>query len=300
MGAMLLLHTLILYAAPSTDTLRLAMVGDLLLDRGVRAVVERHGMDALFHRDMDSIFHRCHIVIANLECPATSIRQPINKKYIFRAEPAWLFALRRHGITHLNMANNHVMDQGRKGMVDTRYNIRKAGMISVGMGNNAEEACRPLLLSRSPRPVYILSSQFVKSENWSYLPDEPSVCECREDALVERIQKIKKQSSHAYVIVMLHWGAEHRKRPEIIQRFQAHKLIDGGADCIVGHHSHTTQSIERYRGKPIYYSLGNFIFDQHRPLNSRALLLRLDITASRVHDYAHSLQIKYCSPQLVR
>ncbi len=300
MGAMLLLHTYMLHAASSADTLRMALVGDLLLDRGVRAVVERRGIDALFHRDMDSIFRQCRIVIANLECPATAIRHPINKKYIFRAESAWLFALHRHGITHLNMANNHVMDQGRKGMVDTWHNIRKAGMIPVGMGNNAEEACRPLLLTRNPRPVYILSSQYVASENWSYLPDEPSVCECRNDALVKKVQKIRKLSPHAYIIVMLHWGAEHRKRPEVIQRFQARKLIDGGADCIVGHHSHTAQSIEHYRGKPIYYSLGNFIFDQHRPINSRALLLRLDITADGLHDYALPLQIKHCTPRLER
>lgn len=300
-GAMLfffLLQSMTMQAS-SGDTLRIAFVGDLLLDRGVRKIVERRGVDALFHSTVDSVFRSCHIVVANLECPATTIEQPLHKQFTFRAEPEWLHALRRHYITHLNMANNHTMDQSRRGLVDTWKNIKKARMIPLGMGYNAHEACRPHLLARTPRPVYLLSSQFVGSENWSYLPDEPSLCECRVQPLIERIEQIKQSTPNAYVIVQLHWGAEHRLKPEMIQRVQARQLIDGGADCVLGHHTHTAQSIENYKGKPIYYSLGNFIFDQHKLINSKALLLRLDVTSNGCSDYVLPLQIKRCRPEIV-
>lgn len=103
-------------AATPPDTLRVAFVGDVMLDRGVRQSIERHGVDALFAPEIDSLFGRCGRVVANLECPATRIRRPVHKRFIFRAEPEWLADLRRHGVTHLNLANNHTMDQGREGL----------------------------------------------------------------------------------------------------------------------------------------------------------------------------------------
>ncbi|ETK10350.1 hypothetical protein T231_05435, partial [Tannerella sp. oral taxon BU063 isolate Cell 6/7/9] len=105
------------------DTLRVAFVGDVMLDRGVRQSIERQGVDALFAPEIDSLFRRCGRVVANLECPATGIRRPVHKRFIFRAEPEWLAGLRRHGVTHLNLANNHTMDQGREGLRDTRQQV---------------------------------------------------------------------------------------------------------------------------------------------------------------------------------
>ena len=99
------------------DTLTVTFTGDMLLDRGVRQIIERHHGDAgcLFSPSVDSVFAGSHIVIANLECPATAIKSPALKNFVFRGEPEWLQALQEHGITHLNLANNHSIDQGRKG-----------------------------------------------------------------------------------------------------------------------------------------------------------------------------------------
>ena len=92
------------------------MTGDILLDRGVRHVIERQGVDRLFSTAIDSVLQEADVVVGNLECPATKIKAPVMKQYIFRAEPEWLEALHRHGITHLNLANNHAIDQGREGL----------------------------------------------------------------------------------------------------------------------------------------------------------------------------------------
>ena len=95
----------------------ITLTGDILLDRGVRQVVEQKGIDQLFSAEIDSVFRTSDAVVGNLECPATKIHAPVFKQYIFRAEPEWLNDLKRHGVTHLNLANNHSIDQGRKGLI---------------------------------------------------------------------------------------------------------------------------------------------------------------------------------------
>ena len=116
------------------DTLTIAFTGDILLDRGVRKCIEKNGTDAIFSASIDSLFRTCKLVVGNLECPATKIQQRVYKRFMFRAEPEWLQTLKKHGITHLNLANNHSIDQGREGLLDTKRNIEQAGMVAVGAG----------------------------------------------------------------------------------------------------------------------------------------------------------------------
>ena len=116
----------------ASDSLSITFTGDVLLDRGVRQFVEHRSVDKLFSPFVDSVFQSSDLVVANLECPATKIQQPAFKQYIFRAEPEWLQTLKAHGITHLNIAHNHSVDQGRSGLADTKKNIKEAGMIRVG------------------------------------------------------------------------------------------------------------------------------------------------------------------------
>ncbi|MEW7291206.1 CapA family protein [Aquimarina sp. 2304DJ70-9] len=286
------------FSKKEIDKKRIIFVGDLLLDRGVRERIEHLGIGDLFHATIDSVFAESDIVIANLECPATKIEEPINKKYIFRAEPEWLPELKNHGITHLNMANNHVMDQGRKGLIDTKINILNSGLIPLGVGNNLEEACKPQLITNSPRKVYILSSLQVPSENWPFLEDKPCVCEHSFDAIAKQIKELKNNEPDSVIIVQLHWGAEHISVPLTSQKQQARILINSGADGIIGHHSHTIQSIEYYKGNPIYYSIGNFIFDQSDPINSKGLMIQIEVTKSQVVFKDTRFNIKSCVPML--
>ncbi len=284
--------------AEAPDTLRVDFVGDVLLDRGVRRAIERDGVDALFAPEVDSLFRSCHCVVANLECPATKVRQAIHKRFIFRGEPEWLDALRRHGVTHLNLANNHTMDQGRKGLSDTRQNVVRYGMTPFGMDSTADAACRPLLLSEAPRRVWIFTTLRVMSENWPYLPDRPSVCECTIDTLAARIARLRRREPRAVIIAMLHWGLEHDTLPTRRQRIEARRLVAAGADCLVGHHTHTVQPVEWIEGRPVFYGIGNFIFDPTRPLNAAALLVRMDVTRDTVRYRLHPVHIDGCTPRL--
>ena len=280
------------------STLTVVLTGDILLDRGVRRVIEHHGVGHLFSDGVDSVFQSAQVVIGNLECPATKIQAPVFKRYIFRAEPEWLDTLRQHGITHLNLANNHSIDQGREGLMDTRQNILAAGMVPIGAGANMAEASEPVLLAEQPRKVWLVPSLRLALENYAYLTDKPCVSQEPMDSLLSRVHRLRQQDSTAVIIVSLHWGAEHKLEPVPRQRHDAHMLIKAGADLLVCHHTHTLQTIEDYNGHPIYYSVGNFIFDQSSPLNSEACMVRLTIRRDTLETETIPIKIRHCVPYL--
>ena len=176
-------------SACHADTLNVVLTGDILLDRGVRRVINQHGVDHLFSDGIDSIFRSAQVVVGNLECPATKITSPVQKLYIFRGEPEWLGTLKAHGITHLNLANNHAIDQGREGLLDTRRNVEQAGIIPIGAGQNMAEASEPVLLAESPRKVWMVASLRLALENYAYLPDKPCVSQEPMDSLLNRVHR---------------------------------------------------------------------------------------------------------------
>lgn len=277
---------------------RIVFTGDILLDRGVRTVITRHGADYLFSGAVDSVFRSSDVVVGNLECPATKVKAPVQKLYIFRGEPEWLSVLRRHGFTHLNLANNHSIDQGREGLMDTRRNILRAGMTPVGADSTMAAAARPVLLTDKPRNVWLVASLRLALENFAYLANRPCVSQESMDALVARVRRLKQADPSAVIIVSLHWGGEHTLRPVPSQRLDAHRLIQAGADALVCHHTHTLQSVEYYHGKPVYYSIGNFIFDQQKPINSTAAMVQLTITADSVVAKTIPVDIRRCVPYI--
>ncbi len=285
-------------AQSDADTLNIVFTGDILLDRGVRKVIEQHGAGHLFSDGVDSVFHSAQIVVGNLECPATKIKSPVFKQFIFRGEPEWLDTLQQHGITHLNLANNHSIDQGREGLMDTRRNILAAGMVPAGAGANMKEAAEPVLLADYPRKVWLVPSLRLALENYAYLTDKPCVSQEPMDSLLSRVYNLRQQDSTAVIIVSLHWGQEHKSAPVPRQRHDAHMLILAGADVLVCHHTHTLQTIEDYGGHKIYYSVGNFIFDQSKPLNSEACMVRLRVRRESLDVETIPVEIRHCVPYL--
>ena len=281
------------------DTATIVFTGDILLDRGVRQRIAISGVEALFSESVDSVFGLADVVVGNLECPATKIKEPVFKRCVFRGEPEWLEALRRHGFTHLNMANNHSIDQGREGLMDTRKNIELAGMTPIGAGRNMAEASVPVVLTTSPRKVYLFASLRLPLENMAYLTDRPCVSQESMDTLVSRIERLRREEPESYIIVSLHWGVEHRLVPQPSQIEKARRLVDAGADCLVCHHTHTLQTVENYRGRRIYYSIGNFIFDQRKPINTRACMVKLRIYSSGSDVETIPVEIEHCRPSVV-
>ncbi|OFY38149.1 MAG: hypothetical protein A2W91_18610 [Bacteroidetes bacterium GWF2_38_335] len=278
----------------------ICFAGDLLLDRGVRTNIEMYGVDYLFE-DVDSLFQSSDFVIANLECPVTTDSTPINKKYIFRAEPEWLGAVKKSGITHLGMANNHFNDQGRDGAIDTWENIKKYGMTPVGFGNNAKNSCEPVIIEKYGTRVAIFATVTIPLENWFFAENKPGSCQMDIKQLTEKIIAHKKENPDDLIIVFIHWGTEGIETPSSNQRMEARLLIDAGVDAIIGHHPHVIQSVDYIDGKPVFYSIGNFVFDQKKPSMSKGIIPQIFFDDGEISGVVvHSYRIERGKPRLIK
>ena len=172
-------------------------------------------------------------------------------------------------------------------------------MTPLGADSTQAAAAQPVLLAAEPRAVWLLPTLRMPLENYPWLPESWSVSQDDDDNLVRRVADMRRADSTAVIIVMPHWGWEHHLEPVGQQRILAHRIIDAGADLIIGHHPHTLQTIEDYRGHYIFYSLGNFIFDQPKPINSRACIVRLQISRDSMTTEAIPVDIRHCVPYLM-
>jgi len=270
----------------------------LLLDRGVREQIELKGSADYLFTGVAGLFKSSDAVIVNLECPVTDMVAPINKRFIFRGEKEWLASMRENGITHAALANNHSMDQGRSGLVDTYKNLQENGLKVLGYGNNQSKACVPVYIVKDSIKVAVYNSVTMPLENWMYLEDRPGICQLPVETLCRNIIAFKKNNPGCYIVVVLHWGIEYQTKPTIAQRKEAYSLITAGADVIIGHHPHVIQKEEIYKGKPIFYSLGNFVFDQKKPLTRKGLIVQLIFTKNGIEYKKHLINIKNCRPEL--
>lgn len=268
-----------------------------MLDRGVRRQIEKRGADDLFS-SVAPLFRSVDATVINLEMPITSRKTPLRKKFIFRGEPGWTATLRRAGITHAAMANNHTNDQGYKGLEDTARHLRDEGITPLGYGLTSEERVAPTLITKSGITVALFNSVTIPLEHWFQTEGRPGVCQHSPKELAKAIKGHKASHPHHHIVVILHWGQEYSPTPSLHQRHGARILTQAGADIIVGHHPHVIQSAEKIGEKYVYYSIGNFVFDQKGERESEALILRLDFTTRSVSPTTYNVKITDCRPDL--
>ena len=209
------------------------------------------------------LFHSADVAMVNLECPVTTRGEAVPKPYNFRMHPRFLQPLRDAGVTVLNLANNHMFDYGEVGFFDTIHHIDSAGFARVGAGRNGQEAHRPYIFEKSGTRVGILA--YYQGGEAPDATDSSSGVASRRLPLIKRdIRWLKSRDSVDFIVVHFHWGHEKADTPDVDQMWFAHRVIDYGADLIVGDHVHVLQGIERYRKGVVVYSLGNLIFGGNR------------------------------------
>ncbi len=245
-----------------------------MLDRGVRQNINFYGVDYIFS-EVSPLFKSADFTLINLECPVTNISNPVDKQYVFRANPEWMPQLKKQGITHLNLANNHTLDQGIDGFYTTIESIRDADLIPFGFSNRSEKLIKPVIIEEDLISVAVFSSIFYDMSR--LLPEDFKISPNQHSSVLiaKSIIEFKKSDPISHVVVYLHWGVEYMNEPEKWQIDEAHLLIDSGADAVIGHHPHCLQTEEIYKGKPIFYSLGNLIFDQDYPESQEGAIVEL-------------------------
>ncbi len=279
-------------AAPTAPpAVRVSLVGDVLLARSVPAALARDS--AALRRTARQLWAGSRYVVGNLECPLTDTARPARKAIVFQGNPRWAGWLRRLGFTHLALANNHTLDQHLPGLHATGRALRQARLGLLGYQPDSLAGCLPTVLGADSSVAVFSYSSLTQR-----LPGEGCVCGRDFATLCERVAAYKTLFPERALLVYLHWGTEYAAQPSPEQRQQAHDLIDAGAAAVVGAHPHVVQPLEFYRGRPIVYSLGNFLFDQRG--GAADLAAQLDISfrnGKAVATYLRPLRLVGALPQ---
>lgn len=261
------------------ETVNLVFVGDIMLDDGPGRVVAA-GRDPL--APFAPLLAAADYRIGNLETPiATSGKPTESKIYNFRADPRVLKVLQGR-FDALSVANNHSGDYGQEAFLETLDHVSSIGIKTFGGGRNLTEAHRPLWIEKHDIRIAVLAYNEFKPRSFAAGPNWPGVA-WSEDTLVVADIRAARRAGADLVIPYMHWGWEREPEPTERQRALARLMIDAGADAVVGGHPHVTQGSESYRGKPIIYSLGNFVFDGFElPAAKIGWLLRMTVNRQGV------------------
>ncbi|WP_176431283.1 CapA family protein [Anaerovirgula multivorans] len=274
----LVIFALLFIGTDNDRDITLVAVGDILLDRGVRRSIERHDRNYPY-LNVQEYFQKGDISFANLECPLTPGGTSVlkDRTLIFKGDIENGRVLKEVGFTILNLTNNHTLDYGPEGLVDTLEVLKENGIFSLGVGLNAQEARQPVFISIKGSTIGFLGYSQFPPEGYFYFPDRPEVARIDPDLMPEEITRAKESCD--FLVVSFHWGKEYDFYPSEQQKALAHLAVDSGADLILGHHPHVLQSIEQYQDKLIFYSLGNFVFDrQIQPGADETVILNLKIS----------------------
>lgn len=240
--------------SPTEETqtpITLAFGGDVMLDRSIRQAAEKRGYDFLF-TDIKPVLSEADFTLVDLEGPVTtntsvSVGSKVGSapNYVFTFDPASLKAVKDSGVDLVSIGNNHILNQGINGLEQTRSFLKENSLPFIGDPQNPYDVYRTDL--KGTRVCFISYNEF----NASY----------QVERLSESLKEMK--STCDLSIVFAHWGVEYQTFSGKKYEDLAHLFIDSGADAVIGGHPHVVQQSEIYKGKHIYYSLGNLVMDQY-------------------------------------
>jgi len=236
--------------------------GDIMLGRAVATKIAKNGSEAFFNKIKDPVLSADY-AIANLEGPLTTINTSPGNDMRFHFDPALTAQLANSGFDAFSLANNHGLDQGAQGFIDTKNNLIAAHL--GFFGDASDDNGSVLRFTVGGKNFAAIGAQDV------YRQIDP--------AAIGTEIKAEKDAGN-FVIIYPHWGVEYQHSANARQNTLAHAFIDAGADMVVGSHPHVMEGVEMYKGKPIFYSLGNLVFDQYFSADTQeGLGLRLNIAA---------------------
>jgi len=240
----------------------ISFVGDIMLDRSVRSSVVKN-----FKGDYSKLFanlgelKNTDILFGNLEGNVSDLGNNVGSKYSFRMDPVILPVLKNAGFDIVSFANNHVGDWNVPAFKDTITRLSDNDILQTGAGFTKNETEMPVIIEKNGVKFGFIAFSDV-GPNWIEAKERsPGILLASDPNLSEIIKNAKQKSD--VLIVSFHWGVEYEKIHNKRQETLAHSAVDNGANIVIGHHPHVIQDIETYKGAPIVYSLGNFIFDQY-------------------------------------
>ena len=263
-------------------TIKISAVGDIMLGRYVATLI-KDNFDEPFEEVKD-VFSESDIKFGNLECVLSdSNLENIKgkaKNFCLKGPSDMTNVLNTVGFNILSLANNHIYDYAHEGLIDTIENLSRNNIQTIGAGLNLEEARELKIIEVNDKKIGFLGYTdlaYVNFEDKNEIPAaseiKSGVAPTKEEYILEDIENAKDKCD--LLFISLHWSDEYTHIPKDSQIELAHKIIDTGADGILGHHAHNLQGVEIYKDKPIIYNMGNFIFDQNDNLNKDSAIFNL-------------------------
>ncbi len=274
------------------DAFSLVAVGDVMLGGRLRRVIADHDEDYPF-AGVRPLLRRAQILVGNLEGPFARVAHRQERNFSYCVHPRLARALARAGFDAMTLANNHLLDCGRVGAVETLEALEAAGVAPLGAGRNREAAHEPRIFDAGGRRIGLLAYYWNRrTAATSKLPG--SAMDSREE-LSEDIRKLRARVDR--LVTIFHWGVPYVREPSEEDREKARFAVGCGADVVIGHHPHIVQPFEIWRGRPIFYSVGNFAFGSG---NSRAesVLLAMRFEDRRTTVLVHPLYVKNRDPRV--
>jgi len=237
-------------AKPQKKDFSILFAGDMMFDRHVRTIMQKQGADFVF-QGIVPLVSPVDTVVANLEGPITqnaSISQASkigeHANFYFTFDPAITPLLSKYHFFVLNIGNNHILNFGDEGLGSTKTNLASQNISYFGSPDGDNTSIVKEI--GGTKIAFVSYNQFSKVTAQKTLED---------------LQNVFSQAD--FTVVYTHWGKEYETVPQKNQTDLAHNFVDSGADVVIGSHPHVVQSVEKYKDKYIFYSLGNFIFDQY-------------------------------------
>jgi poly-gamma-glutamate capsule biosynthesis protein CapA/YwtB (metallophosphatase superfamily)/outer membrane protein assembly factor BamB len=256
------------------DEAILAFLGDVAPGRSMEAALARYGA-AYPWEGLGWLLQEADLAVANLESALTTQGVPQDKLYLIRAHPRWGETLTASGLDVANLANNHALDYGQAGLEETLGTLEGLGIAAVGAGTSRQAAHRPALFTLDGVRVAVLGYAAARWNGSVDVPATDRLAWAEPEGVRADVLAVGSQAD--VVVVLLHAGSEYAAGPSADQVAAAHAAVDAGADLVVGHHPHVTQTVERYGEGLIVYSLGDALFDIPRAATRRGHLLRVHV-----------------------
>src|ERR1700730_15016847 len=279
-------------AAVGESPFSLIAVGDIMLGGRARRRIKEHGWDYPFSAVLP-ILQRAPIVLGNLEGPLAQKAQKQNRNFSYRVRPKVASSLLRAGINVVTLANNHLVDCGRQGVLETLEALAVAGVTPLGAAANEQGAHEPVIREAGGLRIGLLG--YYWNRRCAATAKLPGSAMGVFEELESDIRKLRRQVDR--VVVTFHWGRPYNPEPSPRARAKALFAVDCGAHAVVGHHPHIIQAFEIYRRCPIFYSIGNFAFGSG---NSRAegLMLGFRFEDAKTIVNVYPLYVKNRDPRV--
>ncbi len=254
---------------PADGSMTILFSGDVLLsDHVLNAYSRAGGISGVLDQGYLSAIQSADYFAVNEEFPFSSRgTQASDKQYTFRLAPEKVSLFKEMGIDAVTLANNHALDYGTDALLDTCEILDQADILHTGAGKDLDTAKQPVLFEKNGQRVALIgATRVIPKADWAATKGHPGMLSSYEVSVEPLLAQIAEcHASGDKVVVLIHWGIERDEMPQEYQRALARRYIDAGADLVIGSHPHVLQGIEYYKGKPIFYSLGNFVFGSSIP-----------------------------------